>query len=102
MPSRGGGGQGPAVQSPQGSPSSLLSQDSEGSPSESEKSPDDMVSGMIQSVRGIHTKIDALARQFPEFAPAAREAGDALMKGLSAVAAKQRTPQQGGAAPPVG
>ena len=61
-----------------------------------------MKAAIISQVRDLHTKIDAIARQFPEFAPAAREAQDAMMKGLSAISSKQRTPQQGGAAPPVG
>ncbi len=103
MPSRGGSAT-PPVQSPQGaSPSTLAGGDPEAGPDQgSESSPDDMSANFIKQVRNLHTTIDAMARQFPEFAKAAREAQDALTKGMSAVVSKQRTPQQGGATPPVG
>lgn len=101
MPSRGGG---PAsVNSPLGTPSSLVPPDSSEAPQESgDTSAEAKVDAFTKQARDLHTKIDAMARQFPEFAKAAREAQDALMSGISAVVSKQRSPQQGGAAPPVG
>jgi hypothetical protein len=101
MPSRGGGQSAP-VDSPQGSPSSLVSPSAEEPQQSDGNSPEAKVDQFSKQVRTLHTTIDAMARQFPEFAKAAREAQDALMKGISAVVSKQRSPQQGGAAPPVG
>jgi hypothetical protein len=101
MPSRGGGQSSP-VDSPQGSPSSLVSPTPEEPQDQGDTSVDAKVDQFSQQVRKLHTTIDAMARQFPEFAPAARKAQDALMEGIAKVVSKQRSPQQGGAAPPVG
>jgi outer membrane murein-binding lipoprotein Lpp len=103
MPSRGGGQSAP-VSSPQGagSPSSLVSQSTDEPQDQGDTSVDAKVDQFSQQVRKLHTTIDAMARQFPEFAQEARKAQDALMAGIAKVVSKQRSPQQGGAAPPVG
>jgi hypothetical protein len=100
MPSRGGAGNSPPLDTPQ-SPSSMLSQD-DGPGSDQPTDTEGIQASFIKQVRDLHTTIDAMARQFPEFAKAARDAQDALTKGMSAVVSKQRGPQGAGAAPMAG
>ena len=99
MPSRGGAQPSPSDSPESSNPSSLISQ-----PDKPEQSngPDELSDAIIRKIRDLHTTIDAIARQFPEFADAGREAQDALTKGMSKIVSKQRSPQQGGATPPVG